>query len=529
MQTVERTTKPSKTDEAELTGRSPIDGRPLTPVRISTRDEVREAVAKARAAQPAWAATSLDVRVEALRRAAKAMLEDRNTILALMAQEVGKFETDGIMSEALGPLDQVNNWARVVKKGLKTKRVFLNPVGFPKKRASHRLVPRGVIGCITPWNYPIATFFRPVIPALLTGNGVVVKPSEHAPRSAIWFLTHLQNELPEGLLGVVHGRGDVGEALIDAGIDACTFTGSVASGRKVAMRCAERLIPASVELGGKDAAIVLDDADIDRTAAGLAHWALHNAGQACAAVEMVLVHKDIADALVTRLRDGFAKLTVGSARFAETDVSPLATEHQLRVVEAQVKDAVQKGATVLHGGKATGEGFGYQPTLLDHCTARMDVIREETFGPVLPIVRVDGVEDAIRIVNESRYGLTASVWSRDLDRAARIAERLEVGTVTINNHSLTGAMTGLPWSGTRETGPGIANSEYALLTFCRPKSLLVDKNTDPDPFWLPFDRDLFDLGDVLSDAMIGKIGQAWRVPLLAAKRVQTIKRFWRGR
>ncbi len=525
MQTVTRSEGGAESG-GQLTGTSPVDGRPLSPVPIATAADVRRAVIEARAAQRGWAKRSVKERIDAMKRAARRMLDDRATILAILGQEIGKFEVDGIFSEALGPMDVVTQWGSVVKKGLAEKRVLLNPVGFPGKKASHRLVPRGVIGCITPWNYPIATFFRPVIPALLCGNGVVIKPSEHAPRAADWFVTHLCAELPEGLVQVVHGRGEVGAMLLDSGIDACTFTGSVATGRKVAAKCAELLIPSSIELGGKDPAIVLDDADLTRTAAGIAHWSLHNAGQACAAIEVVIAQRGIADALVERLKRGFERLSVGADRFAETDLSPLATEAQLETVERHVKDALDKGATLVTGGKRTGEGLCYQPTILDGCTEDMLVVREETFGPVVAIVRVDGVEDAIRLTNASQYGLTASVWSKDVARAERIAERLEVGTVTINNHSVTGAMTALPWSGTRNTGPGIANSSYALTLFCRPKSLLVDKNKDPDPFWLPFDRDLYDLGDLLADAMIGRVGQAFRIPLLALARTRTIKRFW---
>jgi acyl-CoA reductase-like NAD-dependent aldehyde dehydrogenase len=525
MQTVTRSEGGAEAG-GELTGKSPVDGRPLPPIAIATPDDVRRAVETARAVQPAWAKKPVGDRIDALKRAAKRMLDDRATILAILLSEIGKFEVDGIFSEALGPLDVVTQWGGVVKKGLGRKRVFLNPLGFPGKKASHRLVPRGVIGCITPWNYPIATFFRPVIPALLCGNAVVIKPSEHAPRAADWFVSHLRAELPEGLVQVVHGRGDVGAALLESGIDACTFTGSVKTGKKVAAKCAELLIPSSIELGGNDPAIVLEDADLTRTAAGIAHWSLHNAGQACAAIELVIAHRGIADALVERLKSGFERLSVGADRFAETDLSPLATEAQLETVERHVKDALDKGATLVTGGKRTGEGLGYEPTILDGCTEDMLVVREETFGPVVAIVRVDGVEDAIRLTNDSQYGLTASIWSKDLARAERIAERLDVGTVTINNHSVTGAMTALPWSGTRSTGPGIANSSYALTLFCRPKSLLVDANKDPDPFWLPFDRNLYDLGDLLADAMTGKVGQAFRIPLLALQRTKTIKRFW---
>jgi acyl-CoA reductase-like NAD-dependent aldehyde dehydrogenase len=301
-----------------LTGRSPLTGAELPPVAEATREDVTRAVQGARGAQLGWSAHSLGHRTKALRRAAKAMLDDRTTILDILRDEAGKLEVDALFSEALGPLDQVNSWAKVAKAALAPRQVGLNPLAFPKKSASYRMVPRGVVGCITPWNYPIATFFRPVLPALLAGNGVVVKPSEHTPRAAAWFLGHLQRELPKGLLGVVQGRGAVGEALIDSGIDACTFTGSVRTGKRVIQRCGEHLIPCNVELGGKDAAILLEDCDLDRAVQGITHWALHNVGQACAAIEVALVPNAIADAFVDRLSAAWKKLSCAPGEYAKS-------------------------------------------------------------------------------------------------------------------------------------------------------------------------------------------------------------------
>jgi acyl-CoA reductase-like NAD-dependent aldehyde dehydrogenase len=407
--------------------------------------------------------------------------------------------------------------------------VRLNPLSFPRKQAWIDFVPRGVVGVIAPWNYPLANNFRSLFPALLCGNGVILKPSEYASATGRWVVELLSQFLPHDLIHLAEGDGAVGRALLESGIDACVFTGSVATGRKVATRCAELGIPASVELGGNDPAIVLADANLDRAAQGITHWALHNAGQACGAVELALVDAPIADALVDRLRSAWSHLRVAPGRFGETEVAPLANRRQFEIVQAHVEEARAAGAEVVVGGHATGEGLGFAPTVLDRCTPEMRVVQEETFGPVLAVVRVDGADQAIRLANHLAYGLTASIWSQDLERAERLAERLDYGTVTINNHSFTGAIPALPWSGTRNSGTGIANSELSLTTFLRPKAVAVDHATSPELYWMPFDSDLWQLGDILADAMLGHIERAWRLPGIMRRRKRTIRSFFRRR
>jgi acyl-CoA reductase-like NAD-dependent aldehyde dehydrogenase len=503
----------------------PLDRRPLPPVPVTRPEQVREAVETARRATRIWRNHTLDDRIAALKRAAKTMLERRSEILQLVKLEVGKVDVDAMFTEALGPLDAVGGWARVVRKASR-RPVRLNPLSFPKKRAHIDLVPRGVIGIIAPWNYPVSGLYRSLLPALMTGNGVVLKPSEYTPKSSAWLAEQLAAELPEGLIQVVQGDGSVGAALLEAGIDACVFTGSNRTGTKVRVRCAELGIPSSIEMGGNDPAIVLADCDLDRTVAGITHWALQNAGQSCGAIELVYVDKRIADDFAGRMAAAWSKLRIGDGDFGEVEIAPLQNARQLEVVKAHVADAVAKGAKVLAGGHEVGPGLGYAATLLDHCTDSMDVVREETFGPVLAIVRVDGAADAIRRTNAGRYGLGASIWTSDVARAERLAERLDVGVVDVNNHSMTGAIPDLPWSGVRDTGFGIANSELSLTTFCRPKSVLIDENSQPEPFWMPFDASTFELGDILADAQIARIARAWKLPILLSKRMKRIQRFF---
>ena len=398
----------------------PVDLRALPAIDVADAEAVRAAVARSRQAQVGWGTRSFADRLECMRRGARTMLSKRGGALEQMRAEIGKLEM-AAMTEALGPLDQVNGWAGVIGPVVKRRKVSLNPLAFPKKKAWIDRVPRGVVGIIAPWNYPMAALFRSVLPALLCGNGVVLKPSEHSTRVAQWFCEALGAELPPGLLAVVPGGRDTGVALIESGIDACVFTGSVNAGRDVSRRCAEQLIPCSAELGGNDAAIVLADCDLPRTVAGITHWALDNVGQACGAVEIAYVDHRIADRFVDELARAWSKLKVGPGAPGDVDICPVSNARQLALIEDHVEDARKAGAKVVCGGKRLGEGLWYPPTLLDHCTDEMRVVREETFGPVLAVVRVDGAADAIRRVNAGLYGLTCSIWSEDRERALRLA------------------------------------------------------------------------------------------------------------
>jgi acyl-CoA reductase-like NAD-dependent aldehyde dehydrogenase len=379
------------------------------------------------------------------------------------------------------------------------------------------------VGIIAPWNFPVSGLYRSVIPALLSGNAIVLKPSEHTPRSSAWFADAIAREVPHGVVSVVQGDGVAGMAVVESGIDACVFTGSVRGGGKVRVRCAELGIPSSVEMGGKDAAIVLADCDLPRTVAGVTNWALSNAGQNCGGIEIAYVDERIADAFVAAMRSAWTRLRVGTRH---ADVAPLGNRRQLDVVIAHVDDARAKGAVVVCGGTPTGDGLGYTPTLLDRCDDRMKVVRDETFGPVLAIVRVSGAGEAIRLVNAARYGLGTSLWTRDVDRAERLAERLDVGVVNVNNHCFSGAIPALPWSGTRETGFGVANGPEALSTFVRPRATVVDRSGGPELYWMPYDDALLELGDILADAQLTRLDRVWRLPLLMRRRIRKIRAFF---
>jgi acyl-CoA reductase-like NAD-dependent aldehyde dehydrogenase len=485
---------------------------------------VGPAVARAREAQARWRFVPETERVALLTRAAKSMLERRAEVIALAREEGGKVDVEALFMEALGPLDTVKSWAKVVRQATRRQGVSLNPLSFPNKRAYVDLVPRGVVGVIAPWNYPVSGLYRSTMPALLTGNAVVVKPSEYTPRTSAWYAARLAEALPDGVVEVVQGDGQVGEALIDAGIDACVFTGSPETGKKVRIRCAERGVVVSVEMGGKDPAIVLSDCDMARTVAGITYWCLSNAGQACGAIEIAYVDERIADAFVAALAAVWKKLRVSTEGAA--DVGPLSNQKQFDVVVAQVEEARSRGAAVVCGGAPTGDGLCFAPTIIDRCDESMAVVRDETFGPVLAVVRVEGAAEAVRRTNASRYGLGASIWTRDLARAQRLAQRLDVGVVTINNHALSAGIPALPWSGTRDTGTGIANGAHSLGTFVRPRATVIDRASAPETYWMPYDDALRKLGELLADAQMGRLASAWRIPLLLRARARSLRAFF---
>ena len=501
---------------------SPATTRPLPPVKATDPRELPAIVAGARQAHRGWAAKTLAERYRALAQAADAILAGADEIAEIVSDETGKSVDDVLLNEVSGIAEYVKLAYREAKVALQPHHPSISSIAYPGKKAVVEAVARGVIGIIAPWNYPLSIFYKPIFPALLAGNAVVLKPSEYTPRTGAWLGKRLAEYVGEEVVSVVQGDGAVGAALVESGVDAITFTGSVATGRKVAARAGELLIPASVELGGKDAAIVLADCDLERTLAGVVQWGFHNCGQNCGAIERVYVEASIADEFVDRLGALAAKLRV-YPEGEQSEIGPLQSAEQRSVVEAHVADALDRGARLVTGGERVGSGFGYLPTVLDGCTEEMAVMWEETFGPVLAVARVADADEAVERANRSPYGLNGSIWTSDLRRGQELARRLEVGTAFVNNHAITGAMANLPWTGTGHTGPGIAASRFSYPTFIRRRTIFVDKGKKPDPWWFPFDESVPAMASSLIAFSRGKLTAGLKLAAASRRRVRAIE------
>ncbi len=457
---------------------SPVDGAKLDSVEATPTADIATIVAAARAAQPAWEALDVAARIKAVEGVKSRVLDRAEQVAKLLHDELGKPETESLLAEVLPSGDVVDFWCKSIEELLEPTDVELDSLAYPGKTGSILRAPRGVVAVIMPWNFPVALPLRTIVPALLAGNAVVFKPSEISPRAGKLVVDLFEGLLPAGLLGLVQGGGDAGAALCAANVDVVVFTGSVGAGRKVAHACAERLIPCSLELGGKDAAIVLADANIERAAQGVVWGAMANAGQNCAAVERVYVVKAIAEKFQTRVAEIAKSLRSGE------DVGPLATEAQRTVVAGHVEAARKSdGAKVLAGGEKLDKGYGFEPTIMLLTSDDTPLMRDETFGPVLPIRVVDSEDEAVEWANDSKYGLTASVWTKNVQHGREVAARLRAGVVTINNHAFTGALPQAPWSGYGESGYGITNSPLALDALTRPRFLLVDTSGGARELW----------------------------------------------
>ncbi len=463
--------------------------------------EVPALVNRARVAGRTWRARPLDERKAAMEKLAAAFLARGSDIVRVLGEEIGKPAGEAWTSEVVTTAELVPAWLDMIDDELDPVEVPLNAVNYPMKAV--QVVPEalGVIGLIMPWNYPVNLPLRTIVPALLAGNAVVFKPSELAPRCGALLAEIFAASLPADLVVTVIGGPQQGAAVIDAGVDKVIFTGSVAGGRKVAAHAASKLVPSACELGSKDAAIVLHDCNLERTVAGLTWGAFHNAGQDCASVERIYVDRRIHDVFVERLVAAAKALRVGD------DLGPLVDARALAKVHAQVTEAVERGARVLCGGEPVGTGFYYPATVLVDVPADCALMREETFGPVVPVAAFDSEDQAVELANDSAYGLCVSVWSKDHARASALAARVECGVSFVNNCCFTGPMGGAAWGGRKESGYGATGSKWALAGLVHPRTVVVDKSFQAkEMWWYPYTPALATMAEGLVE--IGRSGGA---------------------
>jgi succinate-semialdehyde dehydrogenase/glutarate-semialdehyde dehydrogenase len=416
-------------------------------------------------------------RVALLRRFQRLLSEQRDQVADLICREAGKPAVEALTTEVLVILDATEFCIRNAHDFLREEPLPHANLAMKTKRGKLLREPFGVIGIVSPWNYPFSIAATETLGALVTGNAVVLKPSELTPLIALELQRLLRAAgLDRNLMQVMIGEGAAGAALIDSPIDKLIFTGSVATGKRVAEAAARKLLPVVLELGGKDPMIVLDDADLEIASSGALWGAFMNAGQTCLSVERCYVHRSLYETFLEACSNKIAKLRVGNGIGSEVEVGPLIHERQLRIVDEHVRDAVLHGARLLQGGKRLtelGPNF-YAPTLLADVTPDMRIIQEETFGPVLPVAPFDTDEEAVRLANDSDFGLAASVWTTNRRRGEAMAKRIKAGTVMINDVISCFGIAEAPHGGFKLSGIGRTHGRMGLAEMVQVKYVDTD-------------------------------------------------------
>jgi acyl-CoA reductase-like NAD-dependent aldehyde dehydrogenase len=475
-------------DRPELTIRCPVDGRRVGSVPDLGQDEIAGVCAELRAAQPAWEASGPNGRSAHLLRWLDWLLDNERRLLTLVQHETGKSWADASLEMAVA-VDVINYFTKNAEKFLADRKVRPAGAANAMRRLRVQVRPHQLVGLITPWNGPLAGPMMDVVGALVAGAAVVCKPSEVTPLTWTEVVRGWREEIgAPPVLASVTGGGTAGVAVVDQA-DMVMFTGSVRTGRAIAVRCAERLIPCSLELGGKDALIVLADADLKRAAAAAVWGGMTNSGQACVGVERVYVEKPVYDEFVTLVTDRVKALRQGMdepGSFA-CDIGAMVTPAQVDIVQDHVDDAVAKGARVLAGGKRTAKGNYFEPTVLVDVDHSMKCMREETFGPTLAVMCVADENEAIALANDSQYGLSSSLWTRDRRKADRVSRRIEAGSVSVNNALVATFQLPIPMGGWKNSGLGTRfGGAQGVLKYCRQQSVVEERfSLKSEPLWYP--------------------------------------------
>lgn len=482
---------------SEIVSYDPATGKEIGRVALTTPSDVREAVARARAAQSRWASSSFRQRAKIILNARERILQQIDDIGSLISHETGKPIPEAISMEIVPALDLMYYFARHTASLLHPQPIDIAQYGLMGRSSQIIYKPLGVVGIISPWNFPLATPLAEVVMALMAGNAVVLKPSELTPFTALKIgEVFADSGLPEGVLEIVTGDGSTGAALVDAGVDKIMFTGSVATGKRVAEAAARHLTPVVLELGGKDPMIVFEDANLKNAARAAVWGAFANAGQACASVERCYVHESISAKFIDLVVKETRNLRQGTSSSEDVDIGAMSNERQLKIVEDHLAEAKARGAEILTGGGRPRDNAGWfhEPTVVTNVDHSMKLMRDETFGPVLPIMTFRSDEEALHLANDSVYGLTASVWTGNIARGQRVAAQIEAGTVMVNEVVYTHAIAQTPWGGVKQSGYGRTHGRLGLLELVTPQHIHVNRFPwVADVWWFKYSKEAADL------------------------------------
>jgi acyl-CoA reductase-like NAD-dependent aldehyde dehydrogenase len=456
---------------------NPATGQVVASIPVVPPERIPELVERARAAQQGWEALGFEGRAQLLRRCQKWVIDNSDRVIETIVSETGKAWEEAQLAEVSYAAAAFGFWAKNAEDYLADEKVKTASPFVKGRKLTVRHVPVGVVGVIGPWNYPLTNSFGDCIPALAAGNAVILKPSEVTPLTALLMAECLREcGVPENVYQVAPGFGETGGALVDA-VDFLMFTGSTATGKRVMERAAQTLTPIALELGGKDPMLVCADADLERAANAAVHYSMQNAGQTCISTERLYVEAPIYDEFVSLVTQKVGQLRTGAPHGpGSTDLGAVIHPPQADIVEAHVRDAVDKGARVVVGGKRTDDqGHFYEPTVLVDVDHTMTCMRDETFGPTLPIMKVADADEGIRLANDTPYGLQASVWTKDVAKGEKLARRMEAGAVTVNDAQINYVALELPMGGWKTSGLGTRHGPDGIRKYTKSQSLVVTR------------------------------------------------------
>jgi len=476
---------------------NPATGEIIGYSALHSIDDLRAMIERSRQAQRQWASTPVAQRARAVLQIRDGIAQNADDIAAIISRDNGKTRTDALATEVLPAIMAADYYANNAKRFLEDR--ILKP-GNPllaNKISKIIRVPFGVIGIISPWNYPFSIPFSEVIMGLLAGNGVLLKVATETQMTGRALERAIKAaQLPPDLFAYVNVPGRLaGDALLENGIDKLFFTGSVPVGKKLMAKAAETLTPVSLELGGNDAMLVCPDADLDRAAAGATWAGFQNAGQSCGGVERIYVHHEVYDVFLDKLAQRVRALRVGPDIDFEVDIGAMTTVSQLRTVQAHVADALEKGAIIFAQSAAVQDDSRFHPAMvLTNVNHDMLVMKEETFGPVVGVMKVQSMDEAIALANDSTLGLTGSVWSNNRKQAERIGRRIRAGAITINDHLMSHGLAETPWGGFKQSGIGRTHGEIGFAEMTEPQCIVQDylPAVRKNMWWHPHGKSVYD-------------------------------------